>query len=601
MTSRKKDGILSEDGIPSFLDNTDTREVTMKKRQIILGGILVIVVAAALALAFRIGIWVERNTPTKEVMSLGRYYEAEEDEVVILLDAELSQERARLFEEGVYLPFEMVQELFLPRLYLDGYDDLVLLTTPTQVFCYPLGSTSYTVNEVSQEMGYPVAREAEGSVWIALDFLIQEVDVEAVFTKSGAAGIPGRLTLFAKTMDYMQKETGRDTQVRTEPDVKGKILKELPEGEQVLVLSEEEKGFDQVLTADGVLGYARKKHLQEETVVQKEFAERAADQRESYTSVEQSEPIVLVWHQVFNQTANSYLADKLEQTEGVNVISPTWFGIEDSSGKLTTLANEDYVKLAHSRGIQVWPVVNDFTKGIDYDWIFGSESGRRNLINNLFYFIYTYDLDGINIDFENITAENCRGYIQFLRELSVACRNEGIVLSVDNYVPMAHTAFYDRAEQGILADYVMVMAYDEHYAGSPEAGSVSSRSWVERGITATLEEVPVEKLVVGLPFYTRLWKEQEGGGLSSEACSMNAGQNLLSEQEVTPVWDEETGQYYGSYRLDGTTYRIWLEEERSMATKLEVVSGYPVGGVAFWKLGLEREAVWREIQNWKNQ
>ena len=167
MTSRKKDGILSEDGIPSFLDNTDTREVTMKKRQIILGGILVIVVAAALALAFRIGIWVERNTPTKEVMSLGRYYEAEEDEVVILLDAELSQERARLFEEGVYLPFEMVQELFLPRLYLDGYDDLVLLTTPTQVFCYPLGSTSYTVNEVSQEMGYPVAREAEGSVWIA--------------------------------------------------------------------------------------------------------------------------------------------------------------------------------------------------------------------------------------------------------------------------------------------------------------------------------------------------------------------------------------------------------------------------------------------------
>ena len=147
------------------------------------------------------------------------------------------------------------------------------------------------------------------------------------------------MTLFAKTMDYMQKETGRDTQVRTEPDVKGKILKELPEGEQVLVLSEEEKGFDQVLTADGVLGYARKKHLQEETVVQKEFAKRAADQRESYTSVEQSEPIVLVWHQVFNQTANSYLADKLEQTEGVNVISPTWFGIEDSSGKLTTLAN----------------------------------------------------------------------------------------------------------------------------------------------------------------------------------------------------------------------------------------------------------------------
>lgn len=572
----------------------------MKKRRIITGGILVVLILAGFLAAFWIGIWVEQNTPTKEVMSLGQYYEAGEDEVVVVLDTELSSERGKVLEERVYLPLEMVQERFLPRLYVDRYEDLVLLTTPTQVFCYPFGSTSYTVNEVSQEMGYPVAQEIEGSVWIALDFLLQEVDLEAVFTKTGGTEFPGRLVLFTKSGEYVQKKAGRDTQVRIKPSVKSEVLKELPEGEQLLVLSEEE-GFDRVLTGDGILGYVRRKHLQDDTLLQKEFAGRPIDEREAYTSVKQEEPIVLVWHQVFNQTANSYLADKLEQTEGVNVISPTWFGIEDDSGKLTTLANQDYVNLAHSRGIQVWPIVNDFTKGINYDWIFGSETGRRNLINNLFYFIYTYDLDGINIDFENITAENCRGYIQFLREFSVACRNEGIVLSVDNYVPMAHTAFYDRAEQGVLADYVMVMAYDEHYAGSPEAGSVSSRSWVERGITATIEEVPAEKLIVGLPFYTRLWKEQEDGKLSSEACSMNAGLNLLTEQKVTPAWDEETGQYYGSYRLEGTTYRIWLEEERSMAVKLGVVSGYPVGGVAFWKLGLEREGVWAEIQSWKER
>jgi len=550
----------------------------MKRWKLAAGILLGILMVAALFFSFRLGVWVERSRPGTTVMSLREYYdmeEAEPEEVLIVMDMQVQKETARVFEEGVYLSFEMVQELFLPRLYLDEYDDLVMLTTPTQVYCYPLDSCTYTVNEKPQEADYPIARWDEGRVWIALDYLKQQVDMETNWAEGAE---PDRLVLHTSDGVLVTKDVEKETQIRVRADVKGDILRELLVGERVFVLDEEGENFDRVMTEDGIIGYVRKKHLTERYSVKQSFADRTLDEREAYTSVPRTEPVVMVWHQVFNQTANSYLADKLAQSEGVNVISPTWFSIENNNGKLTTLANKEYVDLAHNMGLEVWPLINDFTQGLDYDRIYGSETVRRNLINNIFYFIYTYDLDGINIDFENITEENCRGYIQFLRELSVACRNEGIALSIDNYVPTERTFHYDRTEQGILADYVVVMAYDEHYAGSPVAGSVSSLSWVERAVEATMEEVPAEKLVVALPFYTRLWKESIGEDglirLSSEACSMNAGLNLLAQNGVEPEWDPETGQYYGRWEAGGLRYHIWLEEERSLTEKLDRISDY---------------------------
>lgn len=573
----------------------------------ILGVLLIVLLSVgALCGSFYLGMLVERNTPVTTVMSLNEYYNSKESEVLILLDAERSEWIARDFGGEAYLPYEMVRELYLPRLYLDEYDQLVMLTTPTEVFCFPIESRAYTVNEQPAMWEVPVVRYREGQLWFSMSYLQQEVDLYASYTISEGEGAPGRLVLFTRNGAILQKEVRGATQVRNKADVKGDILKELSEGEKVWLLTGGvTERFDKVMTQDGVIGYVRTKLLGEARVMDLQFAERTKDLPEAYFSVEREEPVVMVWHQVFNETANGYLADKLAQAEGVNVVSPTWFSIENNNGRLTTLASHEYVETAHSMGIQVWPLINDFTEGLDYNRIFGSETCRRNLINNIFWFIYEYDLDGINIDFENITQENSRGYIQFLRELSVACRNEGIALSVDNYVPMDHTAHYDRAEQGVLADYVVVMAYDEHYAGSPVPGSVSSLSWVERGIEATMSVVPAEKLVVGLPMYTRLWKEQiaaDGAyNLYSEALSMNAALNLVRQNGAELIWDETTGQYFASWQGGNTTYRIWLEEERSMGVKLDKAAEYEgLGGVAFWKLGLERAEVWEQIRSWKN-
>lgn len=588
----------------------EMREV-MQKRRIIVGAVVVAVLAALVFAAFQLGIWIERRRPGTEVMSLEKYYEIEESEIVTVLarrtgdgsggmvQEQIDKDMARMVDGQIYISLARAQELFLGRLYLDEYEEMVLFTTPTEVYCYPIGQTAYTVNGQPAEREQPMAVRLGEGVFVALVYLQEEVDFEAQYTEA-----PDRLVLFTEAGDYRFREVEKATQIRTSPNVKSEILKELAEGETLWLLTETEEeldsdGFCRVLSGDGVVGWVREKELAGEETAGKAFAEREED----YTSLSLDEPVTVVWHQVFNQTANSYLADKLDGTQGVNVVSPTWFSIEETSGKLTSLANQDYVDEVHSRGMMVWALVNDFNKDVDYNRLFGAETNRRNLINNLFYFINTFGLDGINIDFEGITAENSRAYIQFLRELSVACRNAGIYLSVDNYVPMEHTAFYDRAEQGVLVDYVMVMAYDEHYAGSESAGSVSSRSWVRTGITRTLEEVPAEKLVVGLPFYTRLWKEAVGEGgqrtLASEACSMNAARNLLLENEVEPSWDEETGQYYGEYTKDGTTYRIWMEEERSLAVKLSVLDEYSPAGVAFWKLGLERGEVWDVVEEWK--
>ena len=176
-----------------------------------------------------------------------------------------------------------------------------------------------------------------------------------------------------------------------------------------------------------------------------------------------------------------------------------------------------------------------------------------------------------------------------------------MVISVDNYTPASHNAFYDLEEQGLVVDYVILMAYDEHYAGSKESGSVSSLGFVSDGVTNMLKQVPAERVVVGLPFFTRLWKEvktKNGVDVSSAgAYGMSGAESVLSANDAKKKWDDTTGQYYAQYKADGATYKIWLEDEVSLEKKMQTVMKNKVAGVAFWKLGLERSITWKIIDD----
>ena len=203
-------------------------------------------------------------------------------------------------------------------------------------------------------------------------------------------------------------------------------------------------------------------------------------------------------------------------------------------------------------------------------------------------------IDGINVDFEKISKDCGVHYIQFIRELSVKCRQNGIVLSVDNYVPKGYNQQYNRKEQGVMADYVIIMGYDEHYVGSEEAGSVASLPWVEKGIQDTIAEVPAQRVINAVPFYTRLWKT-EAGSLSSEAIGMDTAQEVVNTNNAQVYWDSDVSQNYGSFEKDGCTYQIWIEDSQSIAAKVQLIQKYNLAGVAAWKLGFENSSIWQVI------
>ena len=294
-----------------------------------------------------------------------------------------------------------------------------------------------------------------------------------------------------------------------------------------------------------------------------------------------------------------YKRQLLNSTKGVNTISPTWFSIKDNKGNISSLADETYVQRAHNAGVEVWGLCNDFSKEIDIAVVLSNTASRERLENKLLSMAIEYNLDGLNIDFENIKEESGEDFIQFVREMAVKCSNNGIVLSINDYVPVSYREYYNYEEQGEVADYVVIMAYDEHYSGSEEAGSVSSIGFVNDAVSKITGMVSEERVIMALPFYTRLWK-LSNEGLTSAAYSMSGAQSILDDRGVKPSWDTATGQYYAEYQEGGATFQIWLEEEKSIEEKLKAVTQSGVHNVSFWRLGFEKTEVWNTVANYIN-
>ena len=328
---------------------------------------------------------------------------------------------------------------------------------------------------------------------------------------------------------------------------------------------------------------------------QKETAWKFDKEPESFTQLKTKGQVCLGWHQVTNETSSGQLPSLIQSAKAMNVISPTWYALSDNTGKFGSLANSSYVAQAHAQGKQVWGLINDFGKGIKLSKVLGVTSNRNRLVNGLVATAIQHELDGINIDFEHVTKDTAPAYLEFLRELTLKCHANDLIVSVDNYSPASYNAYYDLEEQGRIVDYVILMAYDEHYNGSEESGSVSSLPFVKEGVKNVLAKVPAERTVVALPFYTRLWKEVKGKKPHPEAYGMSGAESVVRANDASPKWDEATGQYYAEFKSSGATYKIWLEEETSLKKKLEVVKKSKTAGVAFWKLGFERAVTWTTI------
>ena len=387
----------------------------------------------------------------------------------------------------------------------------------------------------------------------------------------------------------------------------------MKKGDKLTVL-EDVSDWKKVCTQSGIVGYIQKSKLND---IQQETTSREFEEPD-YTGIQKDYKINLVWHQVTSEEANAGIEDALADTKGLNTISPTWFSVADNSGNLNSIASADYVNYAHQRGLEVWALLDNFDQNVDDMELLSHTSSRENLENQLVNAALQNGIDGINVDFEQIPTDVGEHYIQFIRELSVKCRTNNLVLSVDNYVPKGYNTHYHREEQGIMADYVIIMGYDEHFAGSYEAGSVASYDYVKEGIEETLRDVPAAKVINAVPFYTRLWNEtpkteeelaEEQGteaanypmNVTSEALGMEEAAQRVSEVGATATWDDTVKQNYAEWTGDdGSTYKIWLEDASSLEVKLGLMKDNKLAGTAAWKLGFETSDIWDLIQRYVN-
>ena len=518
---------------------------------------------------------VMKYIPSSEKMDLNEYYgEMADGEIALVIGTEKLEERGLVDGDRVYLPLDVVNTYLNQRYYWDSANQQILYATPSEL----------TSASASSEAGDKVWVK-DDKVYLNLTYVQEYTDLDAYITKD-----PYRIAIQYKFKNVKTVTVKKNTSIRYRGGIKSAILTSVKKGTK-LRLIEEMENWDQVATDDGYIGYVDKKKVGE---AEKTKFERSFN-REEYSYLTMDSKVNMVWHQVTSTDANAYFADATANMTGVNVISPTWFYLTDTSGNIASIASADYVSQAHEKGLQVWGLIDNFTQEVSTTETLSSTAARQNIISQLIQAAKDVGMDGINVDFESLSEDVGIHFLEFLRELSIECHKNNLVLSVDNPVPEDFTSHYDRAEQGRVVDYVIIMGYDEHYVGS-EAGSVASLPWVEQGIQDTLDEVPAERVINAIPFYTRLWRTT-GGNVTSEAIGMDQAQQTIAENNVETYWDKTTSQNYGKYDIDNSTYQIWLEDAQSVAEKVKLVSKYDLAGVSAWKLGFENSGIWQVISD----
>ncbi len=536
-------------------------------------GLIILVIAGYMG--YRV---IERYTPSREWTTAEAVFGMEEDTVAVVLNEELSETRGMYLDGEIYLPVEWVNENLNKRFYWDQQEKILSYALPTEVL--------YADSTTQGSGGKPLLWVTDEGVSLSLGLIAAYTDMETEIFDQGEIK---RVFINNTWEPELWAAVSKDSAVRFRGGIKSPILTTAEKGVSLKVL-EQMDNWSKVRTPDGLIGYVQNSKLGdvEEIVPQSNFA------APEYTRTALDEKVCMAWHQVTTKEANSTFDEYYANTRGLNVISPTWFALTDNEGNYTCLADQEYVRKAHDAGLQVWALIDNFSENVQSEVLLARTSVRKKLIESLMEDAETYGFDGYNLDFESLKESAGPHYVQFIREMSVACRNNGLVLSVDNYVPAAYNQFYDRHEQGIVADYVIIMGYDEHYAGG-DPGSVASLDYVKNGIEGTLKDVPKEKVINAVPLYTRIWTEKEDGTVTSEAAGISKAQQWIEDNQIELYWQDSLGQYFGELGIEGGSQYLWMEEARSLGLKMDLIKEYDLAGVACWKLGLEPEDIWDVI------
>ena len=577
-----------------------TRRKRTKRKKRGIGGLLAGIAGALFALLFVIGLvlYVKRYAPTGDRMELSEYYHLEdEDSAVVIVDGNYITDKEEnafgLISGGAaYIALPIVKDVIDNGYVFDEKEGILRYTTDAEVISARVNETGYTIGKDTETMDVPIVIKAHEKVFLAADFVQRFSDIQYALYEDAPARIVAENAGYTRTVAALRSRTA----IRRLGGPKSKVLKESVRGEKVTVLDVVGK-WTNILTTDGVIGYVKSSSIKdkEEATVPATLPER----NHRHTLLDKR--VILGWHQTTSLAANATLSSVLEKAGKINVISPTWFHMNDNAGGIENHASSDYVKEAHGRGILVWGLISNFEDpNVDTTTVLNSTSARDNLINNLVGAAIAVGLDGINIDIELLPDDAADGYAEFIRELSLKCKKNDLILSVDVGVPSAWSMYYDRTNLANYCDYVIIMAYDEHYNSSDEPGSTASLPWVSEGVAGTLQEVPAEQIVLGMPFYSRVWTMKDGD-LSSLSIHMREIPDYMERHDLKQQWREAEEQNYVEYTDEGAKHMLWIEDATSMGERLVLMEENALGGCAFWKLGSEPKEIWEVINGYADE
>ena len=562
--------------------------------------IILIIFAAA-------GVFISRRfAPSKVRADLSAYYNltayesagraaARSDELAIIVDDEILDEddteyfRAVRAGGDVYVEISIIRNHIDDRFYLDRNEGLVIFTDALGSVIAPVDSTWYTDEDgVDKEATYVIARSMEDSVYLNMRFV-----AECAAASYQVLDDPARIYIRSESglVDYLNASS--NTKIRTSSSKKSSIVADVNKGDKLKVLDELD-GWYKVIDAQGYIGYIQDKAAG--AVYQEEMVYDHTEPE--YTHMLLDGKINMVWHGIYYYDSNQYISDYTYNMKGVNVLAPTWFLFADYDGNILSYANSYYMEYAHENGWKVWAVLEDMD-GLPCDEIISYTSKRQTAISQIINECLYYGIDGINVDIELIAASQGNDFIQFIRELSVECRKNGLVLSVDDYTPYSYNAYRHTAEQSRICDYVVIMAYDD-YVGGNIAGPNSGLPFVEEVVEVCQGVVDMDRLIIGLPFYSRMWTVYKDGSTRRETGDMNYMNEVAEEHELTFSWLSDVGYEYAEFETeekDGTV-RVWKENARSLEAKLNYLSRFNIAGVAYWRLGQETADVWDVVEKY---
>ena len=528
--------------------------------------------------------YVKKYMPTKARADLNSYFSVSGDNVELYLNHEKQVEDSvltlgRMQDGEVYLPYGFVVKQLNIRFYYDDDEKTLRYALPDSVEIYQPG-------EKGKDGKLPYFVDGK-NIFLSLSLIQSHTALEVEnFTDTEHK----RVFLYNAFGKEKQATLTAKEAVRVQGGVKSPILTDLEKGDKVLVLEKMEK-WSKVETKDGFIGYLRNSRLGDEVEIEKSSDFRAPVY--SHKSMGEGVHPTLAFHQITTREANNTLDTLLPNAAEANIVAPTWYVLSDNAGNFISYSDANYVAKAHAAGKKVFATLNNFDAGkVDAKALFSAAKHRSALIENLVKDLKEKQVDGINVDIELLPESAARDYLEFMRELSIACRTEELFLSVDCYVPYSYNAYYNIKELGEICDYVVIMCYDEHYAGSEEAGSVSSLSYVERGIDESAAKMDKNRVIIALPFYTRVWITDANGKLRSEALSITKAKEWITEKNVPLEWKEDIGQYYGVIQDGNEKKEIWMEDEKSMEAKISLLREKGIQGVAAWKLGQEPLGFW---------